>query len=324
MRVPSLCFYEDILKKYGTSAGSYTITINRAPISDPSCSYGQYYNGKKINTSNGLNIDTPDGSYILSTCTYNNEKVYSTTSAKNPGTYYIYWTVDDNHCWNNGYPDDSSKWTTGIKRDYWTIKGLGSSSSGYYVGYYIDSDGDGKVDGIIYEDNGSNTTNYYLTSETCYGNSNTTHSNVVKVINYKLNTNRFKFILLNSACTTNAIKNTDTFTGATDSSTALTNDGIMAGVQGSAPTLDDLRAIRTAFDSKGTKHSTYYSFSSGAKWYFSNGSTTIKYFSVNKDGRTTGNYFMYYCYYESTSSATHTCTEHAGLKEELTLLIGQQ
>ena len=243
--------------------------------------------------------------------TYETESGASATSI---GSYTIYWSLKDttNYCWSDG--------TNGTKSASWSITSNMSSSSGYYVGYYIDSDGDGKVDGIIYEDNGSNTTNYYLTSETCYGNSSTTHSNVVKVINYKLNTNRFKFILLDSACTTNATNNTDTFTGATDSSTALTNDGIMAGVQGSAPTLDDLRAIRTAFDSKGTKYSTYYSFSSGAKWYYG----SVDYYSVSKDGRTTGNYYMYYRFYESTSIAAHTCTAHAGLKEELTLLIGQQ
>ena len=251
-----LCLLWRYFKKYGTSAGSYTITINRAPISDPSCSYGQYYNGKKINTSNGLNIDTPDGSYILSTCTYNNEKVYSTTSAKNPGTYYIYWTVDDNHCWNNGYPDDSSKWTTGIKRDYWTIKGIDGDAS--YIGYYIDMNDDGIIDGIIYADVSSNATNYYLGSGHFTGSS-TYYSNVVRVINYSLYTNRFKYVLLDGTGNSNFVNMNDS---------ASVDQGWLGNSYniGSVPSKSDLDTIKSKLSPTSGQY--YKVYSSGAKWYY--------------------------------------------------------
>ena len=106
-------YYEDILKKYGTSAGSYTITINRAPINYPDSAWEGDYDGSYHSTPSAPSGSTKSGS----------------DGGTNAGSYVATYTPDDNHCWSDGN-------TSSVDRtvEIYTIKvdTPYANSNGYY------------------------------------------------------------------------------------------------------------------------------------------------------------------------------------------------
>ena len=183
-------YYEDILKKYGTSAGSYI--------------------------SGG------------------------TTSAKEIGTYYIYWDVDSNHCWSGGSIE--------TKSDYWTIKGIGSESC---VGKYIDSDNNGYVNGIIFYDNQKYSSSYpdfYYSSIRCPSNS-TYHSSQVRITDYSYANrssyySRFSFVEIESCTSSSNYTTAYNLTAYSSTSVSYSiNDTLGDNDTGSLPNISELASI---------------------------------------------------------------------------------